>query len=86
MLKALDDAAQSGKMIILSSSIEKLGCYSVTMDDGSIKVLRVSVRNIQVCVSLQGGIRYHQNVDVNEVKRLRLMSLMCCCKYSLRWW
>jgi glutamate dehydrogenase (NAD(P)+) len=85
MLKVLDDAAQ--KLGLKEDDYIKLKypekelkvAIPVTMDDGSTKVFEgFRVQHSSVRGPYKGGIRYHQNVDVNEVKALAaLMSLKC---------
>lgn len=85
MLKVLDDAAE--KLGLKADDYIKLKypekelkvSIPVRMDDGSTKVFEgYRVQHSSVRGPYKGGIRYHQNVDVNEVKALAaLMSLKC---------
>ncbi len=51
----------------------------VAMDDGSVRVFEgYRIQHSSVRGPCKGGIRYHQNVDMNEVKALAAwMSLKC---------
>ncbi|NLM01179.1 MAG: Glu/Leu/Phe/Val dehydrogenase [Treponema sp.] len=85
MLKVLEDAAKKlglkeNDYITLKYPEKELKvAIPVTMDDGSIKVFEgYRVQHSSVRGPYKGGIRYHQNVDVDEVKALAaLMSLKC---------
>lgn len=58
--------------------------FSVRMDDGSIKVFNgYRVQHTDVLGPAKGGIRFHPNVDFNEVKALAILMSMKCAVVGL---
>ena len=54
--------------------------FSVRMDDGRVRQFKgYRVQHTDVLGPAKGGIRFHPNVDMDEVKALAtLMSIKCC--------
>ena len=85
VLALLDDAAARLKLdpgihaILREPERELTVAVPVMMDDGSLKVFRgYRVQHSSVRGPCKGGIRYHPDVDLNEVKGLAAMMTWKC--------
>ena len=85
VVDAMEEAMEIGKIdkhmfeIIKNPQREIKVYLPVEMDDGSVKVFEgYRVQHSNIRGPFKGGIRYHQNVTLNEVKALATwMSLKC---------
>lgn len=85
VLKVMDEAVERGHLStdmyeMIRNPQRELKVYlPVRMDDGSIKVFEgYRVQHSNIRGPFKGGIRFHQNTDLNEVKALATwMSLKC---------
>ena len=85
VVDAMEEAMEIGKIdkhmfeIIKNPQREIKAYLPVEMDDGSVKVFEgYRVQHSNIRGPFKGGIRYHQNVTLNEVKALATwMSLKC---------
>lgn len=85
VLKVMDEAVELGKLStdmyeMIRNPQRELKVYlPIRMDDGSIKVFEgYRVQHSNIRGPFKGGIRFHQNTDLNEVKALATwMSLKC---------
>ncbi len=70
---------ESDYITLLSPERELIVSLPVTMDDGSIKVFQgYRIQDNSALGPYKGGVRYHPNVDIEEVRALAmLMSLKC---------
>ncbi len=85
VLKVMDEAVELGNLStdmyeMIRNPQRELKVYlPVRMDDGSVKVFEgYRVQHSNIRGPFKGGIRFHQNTDLNEVKALATwMSLKC---------
>lgn len=85
VLKVMDEAVKKGKLStdmyeMIRNPQRELKVYlPVRMDDGKVKVFEgYRVQHSNIRGPFKGGIRFHQNTDLNEVKALATwMSLKC---------
>ena len=85
VLKVMDAAVEKGKLStdmyeMIRNPQRELKVYlPIRMDDGKIKVFEgYRVQHSNIRGPFKGGIRFHQNTDLNEVKALATwMSLKC---------
>ena len=85
VLKVMDEAVEKGKLStdmyeMIRNPQRELKVYlPIRMDDGKIKVFEgYRVQHSNIRGPFKGGIRFHQNTDLNEVKALATwMSLKC---------
>ncbi|MBR5637985.1 MAG: Glu/Leu/Phe/Val dehydrogenase, partial [Pseudobutyrivibrio sp.] len=85
VLKVMDEAVELGGLStdmyeMIRNPQRELKVYlPIRMDDGSVKVFEgYRVQHSNIRGPFKGGIRFHQNTDLNEVKALATwMSLKC---------
>ncbi len=85
VLRVMDEAVEKGHLStdmyeMIRNPQRELKVYlPIRMDDGSIKVFEgYRVQHSNIRGPFKGGIRFHQNTDLNEVKALATwMSLKC---------
>ena len=87
----MEQAAILGKIdrrmfeIIKNPQRETKVYLPIEMDDGSIRVFEgYRVQHSNIRGPFKGGIRYHQNCDLNEIKALATWMSLKCGEYSLR--